>query len=238
MNWGRWAALTVATALVLVSTGTAAGAETANRVVLEDGFSGERGAGPDSAVWTVVETGRRSGAWQDGSGRLMLGAVLRTTKTFGQAYGRAEARVSMNRADEPWRAIGVVDGAGQSLAGKVDVLDASPVDGGDFHTYALDWTPETITWSIDGRQVQRFTPEKKVPYSVVLGLGSGDRRSGLLVDRVTVSIRVQVGPWRAFTGYRAGQYVSYDGVVYRVREPHTSLPGWEPTLVPALFVKN
>ena len=37
--------------------------------------------------------------------------------------------------------------------------------------------------------------------------------------------------------YRAGDLVRYKGVTYKVRELHTSLPGWQPTLVPALFGK-
>ncbi|SDT76914.1 family 16 glycosylhydrolase [Actinoplanes derwentensis] len=238
MNWGRAVAAIVTTTLaVTVTCGAAASATTVDRVVLDDDFAGERGTAPATAVWSEAK------AWQDGSGRLVLGSMLRTRKTFGQAYGRVEARVLMNRAGEPWRAIGMVDGDGRSLAGTVDVLDASPVGGGDFHTYTIDWNPTTITWMIDGRPVQRFTPAAKVPYSVALGLGTGDRRSsGMLVDRVTVTVRVTVAPdsapaWRAFTAYTPGQFVEYDDVIYQVRERHTSLPGWQPTLVPELFKK-
>lgn len=238
MNRGRAvAAIITMTLAVTLAGGSAAMAETADKVVLDDDFTAGRGTGPDSAVWST------SSAWQDGSGRLVLGSMMRTTKTYAQAYGRAEARVWMSRSDEPWRAIGVVDGAGNSLAGTVEVLDSAPVGGRDFHTYAINWNPKTITWTIDGRPVERFTPASKVPYSVVVGLGSGDSRSsGLLVDRVTVTVKVTVAPdsaprWRAFTAYTPGQFVEYDDVIYRVRERHTSLPGWEPTLVPALFKK-
>ncbi len=234
MNWGRLAAA-VLLGTALLAGEPAAAADTVSRVVLDDDFSGARGDAPGTGTWTVDGGAER--AWQDGSGRLVLGSPMRTAKTFRQAYGRAEARVWMNRADEAWRALGVLDASGRTPAGEVEILDSSPV-GGDFHTYAIDWTPTTITWSIDGRAVQRFTPAEKVPYAVVLGLGSGDRRSsGMLVDRVTVSVRVKVVPWRAFTGYRADQHVEYDEEVYRVREPHTSLPGWQPTLVPALFTR-
>lgn len=41
--------------------------------------------------------------------------------------------------------------------------------------------------------------------------------------------------WAPFTAYTAGQRVTYDGVTYQVREAHTSLPGWEPPALPALF---
>ena len=31
--------------------------------------------------------------------------------------------------------------------------------------------------------------------------------------------------------------VAFGGATYRVKEPHTSLPGWEPTKLPNLFQK-
>ncbi|MEU8814409.1 carbohydrate-binding protein [Actinoplanes sp. NPDC048796] len=43
--------------------------------------------------------------------------------------------------------------------------------------------------------------------------------------------------WKSFTDYVAGDLVTYKGVTYRVKEAHTSLPGWEPTALPALFEK-
>jgi hypothetical protein len=41
--------------------------------------------------------------------------------------------------------------------------------------------------------------------------------------------------WKPFTDYTAGQVVSFAGKVYQVQQPHTSLPGWEPPKLPALF---
>jgi hypothetical protein len=43
--------------------------------------------------------------------------------------------------------------------------------------------------------------------------------------------------WAPFTDYVAGQLVTFKGVEYQVQETHTSLPGWEPTALPALFKK-
>jgi hypothetical protein len=43
--------------------------------------------------------------------------------------------------------------------------------------------------------------------------------------------------WAPYTDYVAGQLVTYKGVRYQVQETHTSLPGWEPTALPALFKK-
>ncbi|MGW5684229.1 M28 family peptidase [Nonomuraea sp. NPDC003754] len=41
--------------------------------------------------------------------------------------------------------------------------------------------------------------------------------------------------WAAWTPYAVGDVVSYQGVRYRCRIAHTSLPGWEPPNVPALW---
>jgi hypothetical protein len=43
--------------------------------------------------------------------------------------------------------------------------------------------------------------------------------------------------WAPFTDYVAGELVTFKGIEYQVQETHTSLPGWEPTALPALFKK-
>jgi hypothetical protein len=219
---------------------TAAEAATVTRTVLSDGFSGAGGERPDDGVWDVSGD-RRGTAVLDGAGRLATNATLRTEKTFTEAYGRAEARIQVWRMDGAWRALGVLDADGRMPDGSAETLASDQVDGDDFHTYAVDWTPTTLTWSVDGRKVLRFTrAEKGEPLRFALNLASGGYYStSMLVDWVTVRTRVQVdaAKWKAFTDYRAGQLVEYRKVVYQVREAHTSLPGWQPDLVPALFAK-
>ncbi|MBW6433323.1 family 16 glycosylhydrolase [Actinoplanes hulinensis] len=238
------AAVVIVSGAAVTGTPAAAMADTVNRVVLRDDFSGERGDAPDGGRWDTGG-GHRSSPWLDGDGNLLLGSALRTRKTFGQASGRAEARILVNREDGARRPLGVLGADGRAPAGQVEVLGSDRVDGDDFHTYAVDWTPATLTWSLDGREVFRLTLEKDSrPYTFVLNPASGDgyRSSGMVVDAVTVTARVttpiaskSAPVWRAFTAYRTGDLVSQRNVVYRVREPHTSLPGWDPNLVPALF---
>ncbi|MBO3736476.1 carbohydrate-binding protein [Actinoplanes flavus] len=238
------AVVVVSGAAAVTVTPTAAVAGT-NRVVFRDDFSGDRGDAPDAGRWDNGG-GRRTSAWLDGDGNLLLGSALRTGKTFGQAYGRAEARILVDREDGGGRPLGVLDGTGRTPDGHVEVLGSGRVDGDDFHTYAIDWTPTTLTWSLDGHAVLRLTPEGDTrPYTFVLNPSSGGyRSSGMVVEAVTVTVR-EAAPiasksapaWRPFTAYRSGDLVSQRNVVYRVREPHTSLPGWDPSLVPALFLK-
>lgn len=53
---------------------------------------------------------------------------------------------------------------------------------------------------------------------------------------VTTAEAPTAEPWAANTAYTAGTLVSYNGSVYECRQPHTSLEGWEPTNVPALWL--
>jgi hypothetical protein len=44
-------------------------------------------------------------------------------------------------------------------------------------------------------------------------------------------------PWKPFTNYQAGDLVTFAGATYKVLQTHTSLPGWEPNVLPELFQK-
>ncbi|MGW5052235.1 alpha-lytic protease prodomain-containing protein [Actinokineospora sp. NPDC004072] len=43
------------------------------------------------------------------------------------------------------------------------------------------------------------------------------------------------GTWAAYTSYAVGAQVTYGGSTYRALQAHTSMPGWEPPNVPALW---
>jgi chitinase len=47
--------------------------------------------------------------------------------------------------------------------------------------------------------------------------------------------RADRGPWAANTAYAVNDTVTYGGCTYKVLQAHTSLTGWEPPNVPALF---
>jgi len=46
------------------------------------------------------------------------------------------------------------------------------------------------------------------------------------------------GAWAAYVSYVAGDSVTYGGKGYDCRQPHQSLPGWEPPNVPALWLEK
>ncbi|OUC93493.1 carbohydrate-binding protein, partial [Streptosporangium minutum] len=43
--------------------------------------------------------------------------------------------------------------------------------------------------------------------------------------------------WKAGTAYTAGTRVSHSGADYECRQPHTASAGWEPSNVPALWLR-
>jgi hypothetical protein len=265
---------------------------TEHRPVFGDDFDDRRGAGLDSARWRL--DGDPEHARQDGEGNLVVSRLMITRNAFAEPFGHAEARIKVRRAAGPWRAFGAVDKYGRVLRGKVEVLDrrADLTSGDDFHTYAIDWSPTSVLWSVDGRPSLRLTPDEPgLPIALVLNLATDGRRPGrMVVDfvRVTAGRKAPAPtdaptsaaptsaaptsaapttppattpppttppaikppatkppvtkppaakPWQAFTDYTAGDLVIFGHATYRVKENHTSLPGWEPTALPNLFQK-
>jgi len=45
------------------------------------------------------------------------------------------------------------------------------------------------------------------------------------------------GTWQAGTSYQVGARVTYGGLTYQCRQAHTALPGWEPPVTPALWLR-
>ncbi|BCY14814.1 family 16 glycosylhydrolase [Actinoplanes sp. L3-i22] len=238
----RWLRSLVAAAVVVsgLAVSGPARAETVTRTVFSDDFGASRGAGVDTAKWS----GNTWNAWQDGNGRLVLDSysAINTATAFSQSSGHASARIQAGYTDAAWEAFSVLSASGGAIAGRVDPLGDGGTHDGDFHTYAIDWTRSTFVWSVDGRQAQRLTPDAAgQPFRLAVNLGGGGRRSdGILVDSVTVTVKLTVVPpaaWTAFANYKVGDRVTYKGATWAVKEQHTALPGWQPGLVPQLFQK-
>lgn len=74
-------------------------------------------------------------------------------------------------------------------------------------------------------------------YTVVLYEGS----NSVVSNKVTVVVEnytPEVQAWAAYVSYKNGDIVSYNGSNYVCRQAHTSLPGWEPANVAALWQKQ
>jgi hypothetical protein len=157
--------------------------------VFADEFN--RGAGGvDPSKWSLSGSGY-GGARVDG-GDLVLNQAMSSRQSFTGRFGHAEARIKASGAAELWRVFTLVDGqSGWFLQGRFEPLGGGvdPTSGDGFHTYEIDWSPETVTWTVDGKpslRLVRSMPGR--PVTLVLNLGSGGRyASRLEVDYVRVT---------------------------------------------------
>jgi hypothetical protein len=156
--------------------------ESSGRGGLFDDFSGRRDL--DLATWSL--TGPAGGGALVGDGRLELSRVLTARQRFTGKFGHAEARIRVTRAAGVWRAFAVLDENGRLPEGTLEPVEGGidPTSGRGFHTYVIDWSPETVTWTVDGKPSLRLSrAEPGGPLTLVLNL---DARRRMTVDFVQV----------------------------------------------------
>ncbi|WP_190192484.1 glycoside hydrolase family 16 protein [Streptomyces minutiscleroticus] len=137
-----------------------------------------------------------------------------------------EIDIMENVGKEPGAVHGTIHGPGYSGGGGIGAAYTLP--GGkafadDFHTFAVDWSPEAITWSVDGQNYQTRTPadvngKKWVydhPFFLILNLAVGGDWPGspdastsfpqtMTVDYVRVSASDSSGSTGGGTGGTGG----------------------------------
>ncbi|MGG6313938.1 lytic polysaccharide monooxygenase [Paenibacillus macerans] len=65
---------------------------------------------------------------------------------------------------------------------------------------------------------------------------AGNESAASNAVQATTAAAPSAQPWAANTAYAVGALVSYQGAIYECRQAHTSLVGWEPPNVPALWL--
>ncbi|MGI5211446.1 family 16 glycosylhydrolase [Plantactinospora sp. CA-290183] len=115
-------------------------------------------------------------------------ARLLTADKFSQTYGRFEARLKLPRGQGIWPAFWMLGGMPWPDMGEIDIMEnigrepnrvygtlhGPGYSGGSaisssytlssgafadaFHTFTVDWAPDSITWYVDGNQYARKTP--------------------------------------------------------------------------------
>ncbi|WIX81610.1 family 16 glycosylhydrolase [Amycolatopsis carbonis] len=113
-------------------------------------------------------------------------ARLNTSGKFSQAYGHFETRMKLPRGQGMWPAFWMLGGGNWPTDGEIDVMENvgfepntvhgtihgpgysgsggigagynGPNFSDDFHTYAVDWSPNKIVWTVDGNVYQTRTP--------------------------------------------------------------------------------
>lgn len=130
-----------------------------------------------------------------------VSGLITTEPSFSQTYGYFEMRAKLPRGKGIWPAfwllpkdlswppeIDIMESVGDpskvyvtyhSNAAKIEGRELS-VSPGDFHTYAVAWDREHVTWFIDGRQVRRErTPaDMHKPMYMLANIASGGDWAG------------------------------------------------------------
>mgnify|MGYP000013336548 CR=1 FL=1 len=97
-----------------------------------------------------------------------------------------EIDIAEGRGDQPSALYTTLHGPGYSGdKGKGLVKDLGYRISDDFHTFAIDWLPNSITWLVDGVAVQHFTPADvpgdwvyNAPHYVLMNLAMGGNFTG------------------------------------------------------------
>ena len=170
------------------------------RSIFADDFTGGRSGQLDLNKWSLLrdDGGPVSGGASLKDGQLTVNRLLRTRHTFTDAFGHAEARIKVRRLNGVWRAFALLDANGRVPKGTISSIDGGidPTSGRDFHTYAIDWSPESVIWSVDGRPSLRLDRQDDGgPLTLVLNLATDGRSaSRMIVDFVQVFTNASAPP--------------------------------------------
>jgi beta-glucanase (GH16 family) len=135
---------------------------------------------------------------------------IQTAGKFTQLYGHIEARIQVPKGNGLWPAFWMLGGSNWPTDGEIDIMEnvgrtpntvygtihgpgysgangvggtrtlAAPL-GDAFHTFAVDWSPNLIVWTIDGSEYFRATPANiggnqwvySHPFFIILNLAVG-----------------------------------------------------------------
>jgi beta-glucanase (GH16 family) len=131
-----------------------------------------------------------------------------------------EIDIMENVGFEPTTVHGTIHGPGYSGSGGIGAAYAGPNFSDAFHTYAIDWAPNSIKWSVDGTVYQTRTPADlggkrwvfDHPFYIILNLAVGGYWPGdpdsstvfpqqLVVDYVRVTMgSAKTGPITGLAG--------------------------------------
>ncbi len=168
----------------------------------------------------------------------------------GKNYECVQSHTSLTGWEPP-----IVPALWKEYTGSVTPSDtaATPVfnPSGGTYSKAVDVTIQSAT---EGASI-RYTTDGTEPtetsrvYTMPIGLDSSTTiktkayKSGMTASATATAVytiegsaeQPQVTPWAPNTSYRQGDIVSYNGKNYECIQSHTSLTGWEPPIVPALW---
>ncbi|GKU78315.1 lytic polysaccharide monooxygenase [Paenibacillus sp. L3-i20] len=94
----------------------------------------------------------------------------------------------------------------------------------------------TISGSLTSYTVTGLTPSTTYSFTVYALDAAGNQSPASNAISGTTTAQPTVPAWAPNTAYTVGTLVSYNGAVYSCRQAHTSLAGWTPSAVAALWL--
>lgn len=121
--------------------------------------------------------------------------------------------------------------AGGTYTGAVDVTISCATEGAKIY-YTLDGTEPTVNSSLYTKAIKVDSSMTVKAMAAVDGMTDSNT---VTADYTIEQVTIDIPEWQANTAYAAGDKVTYNNVTYECIQPHTSLLGWEPSNIPALW---
>ncbi|MFF4417813.1 M4 family metallopeptidase [Streptosporangium sp. NPDC001559] len=145
---------------------------------------------------------------------------------FSVSVNPSSATVKAGASTSATLSTAVTSGNAQNVA-----LSASGAPAG----VTVSFSPASVT--AGGSSTVNISASSSVPvgnYTITL-TGTGASAAHGTSFALTVNGDTGSTTWQEWKQYNAGDVVTYNGASYRCLQGHTSLPGWEPPNVPALW---
>lgn len=136
-----------------------------------------------------------------------------------------------------------------TVPGKLRVTGATPTsislawdastDNVGVAGYTVTYDAGSVNATGTAAIVSGLSPNTTYTFSVTAKDAAGNVSASASVQGATTAEddpgEGEVQPWEPWVAYRINDLVSYNGSIYACIQAHTSLPGWEPANVPALW---
>ncbi|WP_068616090.1 fibronectin type III domain-containing protein [Paenibacillus tuaregi] len=100
--------------------------------------------------------------------------------------------------------------------------------------YTVSYGNQSLNVTSTTAVINGLTPTTSYQFTVTAKDAAGNVSAGTSVS-VTTDAQSGAGAWAPNVSYKTGDEVTYNGKTYVCRQSHTSLVGWEPANVPALW---
>lgn len=101
--------------------------------------------------------------------------------------------------------------------------------------YIVTYGTSSVNTAGTSATINGLTANTSYSFTVTAKDAAGNVSAGTIIS-VTTAPQSGAQPWAANVSYKVNDEVAYGGKTYICRQPHTSLTGWEPPNVPALWL--